>query len=190
MFCTKCGAQNPGGSAFCVNCGNSLKTAGNEVQPQVQYTQPQGYAPQPAQNAYAGYAPRKNKKGLMIGLIIGGVVLVAGIVVLLLLLNGGSAASGIVGTWYEQSGFAGTLNFKTDGTFEMTAMGVPLSGEYTFDSKNNTGEMSIMGQSTEFSIEGGLLNLDGATYTRDYVKQQDLSDLDLSDFNMSDFGLD
>jgi hypothetical protein len=199
MFCTKCGAQNSDGAAFCVNCGNNLQASGAQgQQPQMQYTQPQSYAPQPnaytaRQSAYPGYSQQKNKKGLMIGLISGGVVLLAGIIVLIVVLTGGNASgNGILGTWYEQSGFAGTLNFKAGGDVDMEVMGQTITGEYTFDQKAGSGELTVLGQTGEFYLEDGLLNMEGAMYTRDHVDQQDLSDLglpnlELPDLDLSDF---
>ncbi len=180
MFCTKCGAQNSEGAAFCVSCGNSLNTA-----------QPQNAQPQPAMygqpGANAGYAAQKKKNGLIIGLIIGGVVLVAGIVVLIILLTGGNAASGIAGKWYDKAGFAGELDFKPNGTVEMKVMGQTLSAEYTFDEKSDSGTISIMGATSDIYLDDGVLNVDGTEYTRQYVQQMDFSDY--FDFDLSEFGL-
>jgi hypothetical protein len=121
------------------------------------------YAPQP--NAYAGYPAQKNKKGLMIGLIIGGVVLIAGIVVLIVLLTGGNASNGILGTWYEQTGFGGTMTFNANGTFTMSMMGESYSGEYTYDPKTQQLDMTVEGDSVTCYVEGGSFSLEGAVYS-------------------------
>lgn len=182
MFCTKCGAQNPDGAAFCVSCGNSLQAAGV----QAQYAQPMAY-----QQANV-YPQKRISKGLMIGLIIGGVALLAGVVVLVVVLTGGgAAANGIVGTWYDQSGYVGTLSFNSNGTVDMTAMGQKIPGEYTYDPNTKSGKITIMGQPGEFYVENGLLNLDGVVYTKEFVKQMDFSDLNLPDsgLNLPDLDL-
>ncbi len=184
MFCTKCGAQNSEGAAFCVSCGNSLNTT------QAQYAQPQPAMYGGQQNAYAGYTPSKSKKGLIIGLIIGGVVLIAGIVTLVILLSGGNAVSGIAGKWYDKAGLTGELDFKANGTVDMKAMGQTFSAEYIYDEKTGSGTIDIFGTSSDMYIEGGVLNIEGTQYTREYVKQMDLSDIDFSDFDLSQFGLE
>ena len=79
MFCQKCGQQNIDQNAFCSNCGNVLQTV-NTPQPQNMYVPPQGQY-SPPQN-FLPKKPKKSRKGLIIGLIIGGVVLIAAAVVL------------------------------------------------------------------------------------------------------------
>ncbi|MGE5495477.1 MAG: zinc-ribbon domain-containing protein [Burkholderiales bacterium] len=179
MFCTKCGTQNSEGAAFCVSCGNSLNTA------QAQNPQPQpamyGYG-QPG--AYAGYAPQKRKNGLIIGLIIGGAVLVAGIVVLVILLTGGNAANGIAGKWYDKEGYAGELDFKSDGTVEIKVMGKTIPARYMFDEESGSGTIKAMGSTFDMYLEDGVLYYNGVEYTRQYVKQIDLTDFDLSEFGL------
>ena len=131
--------------------------------------------------------PRKSHKGLIIGLSVGaGVLAILAVVLFVFILPGGSGA--IVGKWYEQTGYGGTVEFLSDGTFNYEAMGFPISGEYKFDAGTKTGQMSMnmmgMSQDVGFKLEGKNLVIDGAAYTRDYVEQQDLSDM------LDGFGLD
>ncbi|MBR5969259.1 MAG: zinc ribbon domain-containing protein, partial [Lachnospiraceae bacterium] len=69
-FCQQCGSQLPDGAPFCTNCGAAQGSA-----------PAQGMAP-----AAAGSGG--SKKGLIIGLSVGGVLLAAGLVVLILFLAG------------------------------------------------------------------------------------------------------
>ena len=76
-FCKNCGAQIPDGAGFCNHCG-----AAQAQQPQqTQMQQPQMQQPQMQPQ-------KKSKKGLIIGLSVGGTVLLSGIVVLILFLTG------------------------------------------------------------------------------------------------------
>ena len=42
MICQKCGAQNPGGAAFCSNCNHPMQQQGNQAQNYGQSHQPYG----------------------------------------------------------------------------------------------------------------------------------------------------
>ncbi|MBR5969389.1 MAG: zinc ribbon domain-containing protein [Lachnospiraceae bacterium] len=112
-FCRNCGAQLAEGAAFCNNCGAA---AGGPAQPQqpaqmqpqmpqpqmqpqggMQFQQPQQAVQQPQQavpqmqqdwQAQQQTGGKKSKKGLIIGLSVGGTVLIAGIVLLILFLTG------------------------------------------------------------------------------------------------------
>lgn len=88
-FCIQCGKELPAGAPFCHQCGAKQgENAGTQVQ--------QGAAPSPAVMHMSPPTPMQKKpekknsnKGLIIGLVCGGVALVAGIVVLLVFLLGG-----------------------------------------------------------------------------------------------------
>lgn len=102
MFCPNCGNNVDDNSSFCSVCGSSLS---NNVQPQYnmanQQPQQSGYQQQnmnynqPAYtpgvnmnnnyNGPAGQPPKKQNTGLIIGLIIGAVVLIAAIIAFLVL---------------------------------------------------------------------------------------------------------
>ncbi|MBR5970269.1 MAG: zinc ribbon domain-containing protein, partial [Lachnospiraceae bacterium] len=101
-FCQNCGNELPGGAPFCPHCGAAQQQAAPQ-QMQMRQQQPvpqqmpqqQPFASQMQQQAAPQRQMRqpqppakKSKKGLIIGLVCGGVVLVAGIVVLLVLLLG------------------------------------------------------------------------------------------------------
>ncbi len=186
MFCTKCGAQNTEGAVFCVSCGNRLE-ASETAAPQPQYQPPamQGYQGNTYYQPQQAYEPRRanSRKGLIIGLIAGGVVLVGAIILIIVLTGGQPAGNGVIGMWYDEQGYAGTLDFHSGGTVDMSAAGMQIPAEYTFDEKTGRGEIGFYGSMSEFTIEGGVLNLDGTRYTRRVVEQFDLSDIDLSDFN-------
>lgn len=100
MFCPNCGNNIDDNSSFCSVCGYSLS---NNVQPQynmanqqqgvyqqqnMNYNQP-AYTPGANMNnnynAPSGQPPKKQNTGLIIGLIIGAVVLIAAIVAFLVL---------------------------------------------------------------------------------------------------------
>lgn len=203
MFCTKCGQKVEDGMMFCTNCGNRIQSAPQQpVAPQ----NGQGYMDQPAAPMYGGSyaAPQKKKKtGLIVGLSVGGAVVVIAIILLLVLLPGGGYA-GLVGKWYDESGYYGTVEFRGNGTVQMESMGISMSGTYTFDEKDMTGDITIsyLGASddTSFVLNDDRLNIDGVWYTRDVVNQMDydsyMDDLDeymddmddyLDDFDLNEY---
>ncbi len=109
------------------------------------------------------------------------VVLVVLLAAAAVVLSGcGSAPAAISGLWYEETGYGGTIEFKAGGAYTMDVWGMNLNGKYTFDESRNAGEIVVefMGESTSspFSVEGGKLLVDGATYTRDKVEQKSLED--------------
>lgn len=77
MKCLNCGAENQEGSKFCLNCGNSLE---QPVQQPIEQPVQQPMYQQPVYQQQ----PKKSKKGLIIGLSVGGGVLLLVIVVLVL----------------------------------------------------------------------------------------------------------
>lgn len=179
MFCTKCGHKLEEGTVFCTQCGHRLENAsGQPAQPV--YPQPQ----------------KRSRTGLIVGLSVGGAVLIIAVILLVILLPRGGNA-GLVGTWYDETGYSGTVEFRANGTFEMETAGMTMPGTYTFDKNKNTGKLSIsyMGESEEapFKLDGDRLNIYGVWYTREYVEQFDYSDMledygDMfEDFNPDDF---
>lgn len=184
MFCTKCGHKLEEGAVFCTQCGNRRESAPSQpAQPAAQIYQ--GPAPQPQ---------KKNRTGLIVGLSVGGAVLIIAIILLAVLLPRAGNAD-LQGTWYDETGYGGTVDFKANGTFDMRVAGMTVPGTYTFDKNKNTGRLSIsdLGESDEvpFKLDGDRLNIDGAWYTKDYVEQIDYSDM-LNDFGgiFEDFNLD
>ncbi len=195
MFCTKCGQQVDDGMMFCTRCGSKLKGAPQPPQAPAAAPYYPGYA-----QGYPAYQPRKSHKGLIIGLSVGiGVLAILAVVLFVFILPGG--AGGIAGKWYDQSGY-GTIEFLGGGTVNYETAGIPMSGEYTYDAGSKSGSMTVevlgMSQEFGFELEGNMLNVEGTYFTREYVQQQDYSDMlddfgidgfngDLSDYNFDDF---
>ena len=159
--CIKCGAQLLEGAAFCNHCGTSQIQQNMQMtqqapqpqmtqqapQPQMQQQAPQ-YAQQPqmqpAQQPYPQqqYVPqqyaeqaggKKSRKGLVIGLISGGVALVAGLVVLVLFLTGviggggSTTAGGATGNTATTADTATTANSATTNVID------PSKQDYVID---------------------------------------------------------
>ena len=195
MFCTKCGQQVDEAMAFCTKCGNNLK--GTPQQPPAPAAAPyyQGYA-----QGYPAAQKGKSKKGLIIGLSVGAGVLAIFLVVLFVFILPGGAG-GIMGKWYDPSGY-GTIEFLGGGTVNYEAAGLPMSGTYTYDTGSKSGTLTVemmgMSQEADFALEGDMLYVDGTYFTRDVVQQQDFTDLlddfnidgsDLGDYNFDDFDM-
>ncbi len=89
MFCTNCGEKLNQEDLFCLNCGHKVEAqepsqvpaSGSNMPPPPPPTYP--YT-QPPAGPYAGPPPKKNKTGLIIGLVIGALVIIGLIVFLLL----------------------------------------------------------------------------------------------------------
>lgn len=94
MFCSKCGANNPDGAAFCSTCGARLA---GEAQPVSQPTPQQAPIPQPAPQPYNNFTPqKKSNTGLIVAIAVA-VVVVIGIVAALFILkpwDSGSSGGG------------------------------------------------------------------------------------------------
>lgn len=89
----------------------------------------------------------------------------------------GAPANDVSGLWYESTGLAGTMEFKSGGVVSATMMGVSVDGTYTFDTASGKGTIKMMDEESSFELKDGKLNMEGMTYTRDKVEQQDLGDL-------------
>jgi len=103
------------------------------------------------------------------------------IAVLAVVFAGCGGGSPLVGKWYEETGYAGTMEFKDDGTCELEAMGFKFDGEYEFDAKTGEGEITIefMGEteSQDFEFKDGKLNIEGAMYTKTVVEQKSMEEV-------------
>jgi hypothetical protein len=105
------------------------------------------------------------------------VSLITLLVVLVVVVAGcGASANSVSGLWYDESGVTGTLEFKSGDVVSASIMGITLDGKYTFDAATGKGTITLMDSESEFELKDGKLSLDGSTYTRDKVEQQDLSD--------------
>lgn len=93
MFCPKCGTNVNEGAKFCPSCGNTMSAPAQPSAPANQNYQamPQNaaapqYAQQPVQQNYYAAPKKKSNIGLIIGIIAGGVAVLAGVAVALWLL--------------------------------------------------------------------------------------------------------
>jgi hypothetical protein len=142
MFCSKCGAQNADGSAFCIQCGNPQQAAPQQAPvQQPPYQQPQaqqggyyanGAAPPPPQPGYytPGYgaanqapsmtmtAKRPNYK--LIGIVSVAVVAVIVVAIILIFVVGGNP---LVGTWTSVD-YGAEITFNSNGTIETDMYGL------------------------------------------------------------------
>ncbi len=168
MFCTNCGRKNDAGAAYCENCGASLEPPVNNrqsVPENTPYAQPGGYpqsAPytqpvippaypmeQPPYNPQQPPAAKKKKTGLIVGLALGGVAVIAAIVLLVIL----TASSAVVGTWYcEERGVV--LEFQKDGIVVSHTVDGSDEGNYSFDSGNKEGVITADDEEFDFSLDG------------------------------------
>ena len=93
MFCSKCGAQMPDGSAFCEKCGAPLGTAQQSAQP----TSPQQQYQQTTQQQWPQTSPQKSKKGLILKIAVAAVLVLAVVAASPFILNAISSPKGLNG---------------------------------------------------------------------------------------------
>jgi hypothetical protein len=106
------------------------------------------------------------------------IILVVLLVVLVVMFAGcGASANGVSGLWYEVTGLGGTLEFKSGDVVTASAMGLTLDGTYTFDAASGKGTVTVMETESPFELKDGKIILEGSTYGREKVEQQDLGDL-------------
>ena len=76
----------------------------------------------------------------------------------------------ILGTWEEESGVGGAIEFKEEGECTLEVSGFTIGGTYEFDAQTLEGEAtgSAMGQTMtiEFTYADGVITADGMTYNR------------------------
>jgi len=171
MFCTKCGQSNPEDAAFCFSCGNALSAIPQPEaaqQPTEPPIMPQtSAAPQNQQAYYYGvvqqpYAPqdvytkKKSRKGLIVGLT-GGVLLIAAVVVLLFVWPGFlTQSTSVSGFWYsEDRGEA--LEFKNNGMIRVYTTLDDYKGDYDYDRAQGLGLITVEDEDYRFAVtEDGL----------------------------------
>lgn len=85
------------------------------------------------------------------------------------------SASDLVGLWYETTGYGGTIEFFTDGTYEMTVMGIVFGGTFEYDAASDSWLLNILdsGETYTLTMSGDSINVNSMQYTRDYVEQVD-----------------
>lgn len=83
--------------------------------------------------------------------------------------------TGVLGMWYDTSGMSGTINFYDDGSVLMETYGVQLVGTYAFDVMTDSGSMTVSyldeSMCCDITLHQGILDVEGITYTQDYVEQ-------------------
>lgn len=200
MFCTQCGQQNADASTFCVNCGSPLKSSASSQQQsipnpvpvvpiQAQFSVPvQGASsPMPYGTAPAGNppkTPRKSRKGLIIGLICGGVVLLAAAVLFVFLwlipmLSSGTSDSGtsIAGLWSSEEN-ADVLKFKDNGSVYLYSADDNLKGTYEYNKNKAEGVITLDDTDYDFTVDKDEINVeDMGVYTK-----EDAEDFDIDTF--------
>ncbi len=85
-----------------------------------------------------------------------------------------SAASSVAGTWYETTGSLGSVTFYEDGSLAVDSNGMFVYGTYTFNVADGSGQMELEEEGSTntytFSCDGITLQIEGSSYTRDYVE--------------------
>ncbi len=92
-----------------------------------------------------------------------------------------AAQPDISGIWYETTGYGGTLEFFTDGTYSMTVSDIALGGTYDYDAASSSWRLHEDLTGTTYTAalsDDGLLNLDSIQYTRHFVEQFDWSSVE------------
>ena len=96
--------------------------------------------------------PQKKKTGLIIGISVGIVALIAIIAVVLVLVLGGD--DGIVGTWeYTEDGETASFVLDSDNTGSMGAAGISFPMTWSLDGDTLTITMTLFGESASQSYE-------------------------------------
>lgn len=190
MFCTRCGQQNKDDAAFCINCGNSLTHAAAPA-PQATYTPQQsqyilpqqGAAVSPVQSGPSvppSKTVKKSRKGLVIALIIGGIVLIAAAVIFIVslgsLMTGKTSDEGtsVVGLWSSEER-AEVLKFKENGSVYLYSLEDDLKGEYEYDKKKSEGVITLEDSDYDFVVDNGEIDVDDMGI---YSKEKDGFDID------------
>ena len=157
MFCPRCGQYNADGSVFCSGCGSPFRSSTTGQPSVVQYPPPQApYAPGPQ-------PPKKSRKGLTIGLVAGGVALIAAAVTLILLLPGGPS---IVGLWYSEAR-GEVLEFRDNGRVYGYDASGEYKGRYEYDPRSGEGVAEFDGEEYAFTVDKNRIAVeDFATFRR------------------------
>lgn len=85
----------------------------------------------------------------------------------------------ISGLWYETTGLAGTLEFKSGGVVSLQTKSMSIDGTYKFDAATGKGTIIFSEDESEsdFELKDGKINLDGMIYTRDKIGQENSGEL-------------
>lgn len=94
--------------------------------------------------------------------------------------SGNADTTDIQGIWYETTGYGGTLEFYSDGTYAMVVMGYTFGGTYEYNPSTGQGLLgdADSGDTYEFTLTNGVFEMDAMQYTRDYVEPYDWSNVE------------
>ncbi len=136
MYCRKCGKDFKKNKKVCNDCGTALTP---------------------------GKSPGKKNNSNKRMMIIGGSILAVILAVFLIIGVGGMLPQQLKGTWRDQSGLMGTVEFKPGGVVEW---GTGSDATYSFNAGTGQGTITAGGGAHSFTCDGNTLILDGATYIK------------------------
>lgn len=157
MFCPKCGSEMPEGTQFCTNCGGKMTEAdeAKSIEHDVDKSHVSQLTPPAPVSALGADSPTvpdtlhtpqaaSNKKGLIIGVVIAAVAIVAAIAIALVFL-GGQEEQQVISAQVEQAKEA-TEDDRPNPTFQSSCFQVFLPANLvdaiSFSEKNNTVTMT------------------------------------------------
>ena len=154
MYCKKCGKEYPNHKKTCADCGTILSSGSSPV------------------------VKKKKNRHVIILSVTAAVAIIAVFLIVGLL---GMVPADIKGTWYETTGFGGTLEFKPGHVVIWTAFGSEKEGTYTYSGQTKQGSI-VLGDLNElelgdFTFDDTNINMGDVVYTREYVEQIDLTDM-------------
>ena len=151
MFCPKCGSQVPDGTKFCPKCGSALGGAP---------------AAAPAGVTAAVATPRPTSKGVIIGLAVMAVAIVAALVFFLVSCMGGG---GYEGTWRgtrevdgKEAELVLTLNGDKSAELELSYDGMSQGADLEWRETDDGVEVTPEGEESwqEFEKDGDALKIE------------------------------
>ena len=158
-FCGKCGTPLAEDEISCGKCGAKVEAQAEPIPP----TPVQHYRPQQPNSDVPAAAPKKNKTGLVLG-ILGGVIAAAIIVIVLLVPGVLGGTNEVVGTWYNADDM---VAFDSDGIFfGHLSDSTVFQSSYTVTT-SGTGVISAPSNGLEdavFSLVNGALQIECITY--------------------------
>jgi len=166
MYCTNCGQQNDDTAVFCTHCGAPMAV------PAAPSAAQQEYVSQAYPTPVAGY-PGKKRTGLIIGLSIGGVVVIAAVVWIVLLLTSGSFVKGV---WFNEK-HTEALEFEDDNDVTIYTVMGEIDGGYEYDRQDGEGEIWTDEKDYDFFVGKDMLIVNDE---RIYIRAAD--DFDIDDF--------
>ena len=151
MTCPNCGMEMPEGSVSCPTCGYQVAQ-----QPQGDYYAQQPQAPVNNAAPMAPAEPAKKKTGLLIGIIVGGIAVVAAVVCLILFVFNGKGGTDGKYVCSSLSAFGMDIYLDVDGEDVEMVMSYDVNGdgELSDDEKeSNSGTIEFDGDTCTITIE-------------------------------------